>query len=409
MDTRWLNLTDFPPMPTGMSTVVGPENPVTVTGCTQPLTLWTCSLPKEQQPANEPYNADQPKFIMQIQYDNSTRQLWNVQDPEPPRSTGNGQETLETGADRANKTSSTNKGGGTDGSLSARAAEAFDDGFAPSPLPPSFQEMWFLGNTTDGIVSDRKAGEPTPFFISFFDSLNQTAGPNMLPEALARRGLGHSLDARAVNLTGSLPPPDLNPDGTGAPAKLLAYPFQQPLRLFDRGLPTEHYGFYSYYNKTLYVKSVTPLNADTTDQGNVPADEDGGCLETEANFLITWTQTRFHVQIWTRVDNGTNLLGGAADNSTRPGTMPYPVTVSVDTHGGDFSKKASFYYGVDDRQHINRTNTKLISNDVGFDSPRINPGFSADLGLGGIDGGTGGCRCSWVNFLNENGKTLGIS
>ncbi|EOO02101.1 putative glycoprotease family protein [Phaeoacremonium minimum UCRPA7] len=392
-----------------MSTVVGPENPVTVTGCTQPLTLWTCSLPKEQQAANEPYKANQPKFIMQIQYDNSTKQLWNVKDAVPPHPTSNGQETLETGAERANETANANKGNGTDGSLAARDVQTFDEGFAPNPLPPSFQEMWFLGNTTDGIVSDRKAGEPTPFFISFFDSLNQTAGPNMLPEALARRGSENTLNARDVNLTGSLPPPDLNPDGTGAAAKLLAYPFQQPLRLFDRGLPTEHYGFYSYYNKTLYVKSVTPLNENTADQGNVPADKDGGCLETEANFLITWTQTRFHVQIWTRMGNGTNLLQGAPDNSTRPGTMPYAVTVSVDTHGGDYSKKASFYYGVDDRQHINRTNTKLISNDVGFDSPRINPGFSADLSLGGIDGGTGGCRCSWVNFLNENGKTLGIS
>jgi len=263
--------------------------------------------------------------------------------------------------------------------------------------------MWFLGNTSDGVVSAEKAGEPTPFYISFFQTTNETAGPN----SLSRRGTGNGIDSStngtlSINLTALLPPPGLNADGPGAAAELLAYPTQQPLRLFDRGLPTEHYGFYSYYNKTIYVKSVAALDGSTGNEADVPADEDGGCLETEANFLVTWTQRVFVVKIWTRAGNSSRLLGGggtAANATAAPGTFPYPMTVRLDTHGGDYDKKASFYYGVDDRQHIVRTEAQLIPNFIGFDSARINPGASADPSLGGIDGGTGGCRCEWQNFL----------
>jgi hypothetical protein len=261
--------------------------------------------------------------------------------------------------------------------------------------------MWFLGNTSDGIASSRKAGEPTPFYISILRSLNETVGPNM-PERRDESSSIRRNSSSSGTISPTFPPPNLNPDGTGAPAQLLTFLIQQPLRLFDRGLPTEHYGFYTFFDKSIYVKSVTPLNNTTAAEGEVPSDKNGGSLETEANFVVSWGQTRYKVEIWTRMGNSSKLVSENSvkgDNSTRPGTMPYPVTVTLDTHGGDYLRKGTFFYKVDDRQHIDTSDPKIIVNNIGVDAPRINPGTDQNPSFGGIDGGTGGCRCTYTNFV----------
>lgn len=420
IENIWLNLTDFPPMPTGLSTIVAPDNSQIVNGCAAPSTLWSCSLPPEQQAANEPSDADQPGFIFQIQYDNNTRQLWNMPNGTPPTPT-------QPQASTSSKASASNSASSTSASASAtatnsieggdlsnpssspqkRATTLYDTGIAPNPDPPSFQEMWFLGNTTDGIVSDEKAGEPTPFYISFFTNTSGSAGPNMLrPDETEKRGIGNGIGSGSDS-TGSLsdflPPPPLNADGTGAPAQLRPYPFQQPLRLFDRGLPTEHYGFYTYFNKTIYVTSMD--GNDTSDP--VAADANGGSREGTAKFLVSWTQTRFIVKIWTRKGGAGRLMGGSGgpaadvDNlAAMPGTFPYPVTVGEDTHGGSVDLKATFAYGVEPDRHVNTTDATLFTNDVGFGGSAVNPRLpNGDLSWGGVDGGTGGCRCEWVNWV----------
>jgi hypothetical protein len=257
--------------------------------------------------------------------------------------------------------------------------------------------MWFLGNTTDGIQSALKAGEPTPFYITFLSSLNSTNSTRTLP----RRDL--------IFNTTNFPVPDRNPDGTGAAARMLPTPYQQPLRLYDRGLPTEHYGFYTYFNKTIYVKSLAILNDTTASQGEVPTDLDGGSLETEANYLVIWAQTRMKVEIWTRMSGDTaRFVGGNAlgtygtGNDTRPGSFPYPATVTVDTHGGDRVKKGTWAYAVTDRQQIDTGDFKLVANNLGFDGAVINPAFGGDAALGGFDGGKGGCECEWTNFVSTS-------
>lgn len=371
--TQWLNLTDFPPIPTGVSTIVGEDNPVAVSACANPSTLWSCTLPKEQAPEAAPFQANQPKFIFTIQYNNSTDQPWNVTGQQPPigRRSLHNRPSFFHSAHRRDLTSA----------------------FAPNPPPPSFQEMWFLGNTTDSIQSPLKAGEPTPFYITFLDSLNSTV---QSPTGVSRR-------RDLIFNTTNFPVPDRNPDGTGAPARLLPKPYQQPLRLYDRGLPTEHYGFYTYFNKTIYVKSIAPLNATAASQ--VPADRDGGSLETEANYLVIWAQTRMKVEIWTRsAANATRFVGGVAPsgNDTRPGSFPYPATVTVDTHGGDGAKKGTWAYRVTDRQMVDTADFKLVANDVGFDGVVVNPAFGGDPRLGGVDGGKGGCECGWTNFVRTN-------
>ncbi|KAM5351590.1 hypothetical protein ACJ41O_004313 [Fusarium nematophilum] len=379
----WVNLTDFPPMPTGDLTIVGPDNVVSRTGCTEPSTMWSCSLPKEQHDSVAPYKPNQPTIIMQIQWDNSTREDWKVPNGDQPspkerRSTGS--------VARA-------------GSV-IRERDASSD-FEPSPDAPEFQEMWFLGNTTDNIESDEKGGEATPFYISLIDSIETEDRK----ELTKRQGTDETPDVN-VSLSDVLPSPDLKEDGTPKPAVLLPQPVQQPVRLYDRGLPTEHYGFYAYFKRTIYLKSVTVLN--DTNEDDIPLDEDGGCRETEADFLTTWSETRLLVQIWTRMlaDNTSVLIQpkekGSIDGSeelTRPGTMPYPVTVTMDTHGGDPAKKFVWAWPIDNRQKLDEENPKLLANNIGFGGTWINKRSRGDEEFGGFDGGTGGCQCQWVNWV----------
>ncbi|KAI1824537.1 hypothetical protein F4861DRAFT_258761 [Xylaria intraflava] len=367
--TYWLNLTGFPPMPTGVLSVAGPNNSVAVSGCfddhTTPSTAWSCALPGEDQDSATQSKPNQPEFIFQIQYDNSTQALWKLSD----EATTHDHE---------------------------RRDFVTDTGFKPDPAPPSLAEMRFLGNTTDGIKSDRKEGEPTPFFISLLESVDKTVGPDVLMRRQGNAIGGSSGNGTGnFNLTAILPEPRLNPDGTGAPAQLFPLPVQQPVRLFDRGLPTEHYGFYTYFDKTIYLANSTHLD---------PADENGGVPIKDAKALVTLAQTRFLVQIWTRLDNTTHLIGSGdpsvnvtATPSAQPGTMPYPVTVIEDSHGGNPSSKMDFTYGVLSNMEINRTDARLVIMNIGYKGTLVNSN-DANPSLGGTDGGTGGCKCEWVNF-----------
>ncbi|KAK7755220.1 hypothetical protein SLS62_002725 [Diatrype stigma] len=373
----WLNLTDFPPMPTGVLTVSGPDNTKAVSGCLENSTetAWTCSLPKEEQDSVFPFLPNQPEFIFQIQYDNDTRALWNVSEAQSPDST----EDSETERDRR----------------SIIAAP----GITPIPDPPSTAEISFLGNTTDKIELDNKAGEPTPFYISLLSTVDETIGPDTISRRQGfNNAIGGSKDNGTANsgLSDILPAPVSNPDGTGAAARLFPLAKQQPLRLFDRGLATEHYGFYTYFDKRTYL---------TDNEDAVSADKDGGSRLSEAHYVVTFTQTRFLVQMWTRRVNTTALLGNGTTPGTDgtsdfalPGTMPYPITVTEDMHGGDSTKKMSFYYGVDRDQQINTTQAGLITINKKFDGTIVNELSKADPALGGVDGGTGGCRCEWQNF-----------
>lgn len=420
--SRFLNLTNFPPIPTGISTVIGPESDST-TACVQPPTLWTCALPKEQAGSVAPFDASQPSFVIQIQFDNNTRQLWNVTgDPPRPTPTDPGisvplplpNETTK----RAATTAITNPRavpitGFT--SLVRHLLRKRDDPgssltLRSEPPPPSFQEMFFLGNTTDGVVSDDKAGEPTPFYISMLRTINDTVGPNTLTRRADDDNFGQQTNITAgqgqLNASDIAPPPALDRDGTGAPAVLLAFPTQQPLRLYDRGLPTERYGFYSYFNKTTYVKSIEPLLGDGSDSGTtVPADRNGGALKTEAKFLVTWLSVRYKVEIWTRLENTTRLVGDGRtnDNSTQPGSFPYPVTVTLDTHGGERGRKFAFVRGVDDRQRIVLNDARFVLNRMNTTGTLINGAGEFNPSFGGMDGGTGGCKCEYRNWVGVNG------
>ncbi|KAK1778791.1 hypothetical protein QBC45DRAFT_149305 [Copromyces sp. CBS 386.78] len=416
----WLNLTDFPPIPTGISTVIGTDS-VTDASCAQDPRFWSCALPKDQTAQAEPFAADQPSFIIQIQFDNSTQKAWNVtgQAIPTPTPTKDAEATASPSQTGSNKSSVTNgtqanqtrgqrpqSGGEPMGFISVvkrllgrQIQQTPSAGFIPRPSPPEFQDMYFLGNNTDGIVSAAKAGEPTPFYISILRTLDDSVGPNMLtrrnPEVdsasnqLSRRQSNGRVDLSFI-------PPVLNSDGTGAPAILMPFPTQQPLRLFDRGLPTEHFGFYTYFNKTVYLT------------GDASSDRVGGSTASDSKFVITWLSARYKVEIWTRQVNATRLLGsqsngGAANNnSTRPGSFPYPVTVTLDTHGGIPGRKFAFSRGVADGGKILMNDTKFILNNMNQTGDWVNPGATFNPSFGGMDGGTGGCQCRYTNWVKLN-------
>jgi hypothetical protein len=368
---------------------VAPDNNAARSSCTSPSTLWSCALPKEQHESVAPAKPNQPTIVMQIQWDNGTDRSWDVQNGKPPASAPR----------RARGVTSL-------ASSLMRARQAGKPSFEPIPKPPTFEEMWFLGDTTDDVKSEEKAGEPTPFYISLLDSVNAAVDTPSLSRRQSNEEENGLLRSRPSQ-------PELEDDGTPKPARLLPLAKQQPLRLYDRGLATEHYGFYMHYKRTIYLRSITAANA--TDDEAVPLDENGGCRKTEAGFLVTWAETRLLMRIWTRnLDSNTSsLIKPTGDNDSsgevnpslelaRPGTMPYPVTTTIDSHGGDKDKSVTWAWPMDARQNLDLDKFKYLANKRDVGGTHINKGNSGDAKFGGFNGGTGGCKCEWMNWVERS-------
>ncbi|KAL9619556.1 MAG: hypothetical protein Q9160_005832 [Pyrenula sp. 1 TL-2023] len=438
VESQWLNLTGYPPIPTGISTVARPELSDDNSDCVFPKTMWSCSLPKEQQASVAPNNANQPNFRIEIRFKNGTV-----------------------------------SSNGT--AVAPQRRDPFtNDLFTPNPAPPSLAEQSFLGNTTDNTTAPFE-GEPTPFFISFLDPAQlpsssssssakpskRSAAPEPIPQspsspsstsstpsssAAASSSSPSSTSSSSSSSTSSLPslptslPPPSSlslPNGTAQPANLLPTTLHsQPLRLYDRSLPTEHYGFYTYFDRSIFLQSDAPLNATTQDEGDIPGDENGGSeRDGGARVRCTFAQTRMKVQIWTRAgEEGAGLLGdpknntqsndeggkvtdedkvSSANNFLQPGSLPYPVTITIDRHGGNPESKLLFCYELDDRgkiigkgkvqQEFRGVGGQLVNPVPGlFDLSGGKDGDAGDGGFdihaGGVDGGSGGCGCQWRNF-----------
>ncbi|MCJ1379731.1 hypothetical protein MMC17_002834 [Xylographa soralifera] len=412
VQSSWLNLTGYPPIPTGISTIAQPDAVVEDTGCVQPTTMWSCALPKEQQSSVAPNAPDQPNFRVEIRFDNSS--------------------TLTNGTASSKKFRRSEKRSGN--AVAAgfsfrshliRIRDTFANSlFAPNPSPPSDEDQVFLGNTTDNITAPFD-GAYTPFFMSFLPT-------TPIPTKLRKRQSSSNTTDPFPNITQAIPPPELNSDGTAAAANLLPFPVSQPMRLYNRGLPTEHYGFYTYFDRSIFLKSSALVNSSAPDSGPVPDDGNGGSEEDAATVRCTWAQTRFLVQIWTNQQKSSILLpstnGSAPATSTtsgaapsqsgnastssandfsRPGSFPYPVSITLDRHGGNIDSKMVYCYGMDDSEHIITDEKKFVLEDRGFGGMLVNPAQGvfgnvnvtfAQGGPGGIDGGTGGCSCQWRNW-----------
>ena len=90
---------------------------------------------------------------------------------------------------------------------------------------------------------------------------------------------------------------------------------------------------------------------------------------------------------------------------TQPGSFPYPITITIDRHGGDPTLKMLYCYSMNDQGGLVATSGHINVENRGFGGTLINPApnlfsNSSDPSLGGFDGGTGGCGCQWTNFQN---------
>ncbi|KAK4993730.1 hypothetical protein LTR66_005955 [Elasticomyces elasticus] len=422
---QWLNLTGFPPIPTGISTIAQPDPIEENSQCAKPSDTWSCALPREQQDTGRPRELDQPDFRFEIRFRNGSIANSSL--------LGIANSSVSSRAVNAVSAHA----------LVRRSVVAARDAwmgslFAPSPAPPSVADRTFLGNTTDNVTVPYD-GEETPFSITFLNASFLAAHSRLVKRQDASAYPLSTTDKivesnpSAENVSFPIPSPSIDSEGKPNPAILYPFPRAQPLRLFDRGLNTEHYGFYTYFDRTIFLSSV---NASDTGVSNTSAINDGTAREN-ADALCTWAQTRFKVQFWTRKSsvnllrpltsankttngdatsapvpagslNGTDVpaVNSSANDLTRPGSFPYPVTVTLDRHGGDPSKKSVYCYGVKDGKVINGVKT-LIFEDRAAGGTLVNaaaaPGPNTAVGARsagriGVDGGTGGCRCAWANW-----------
>ncbi|KAF2096603.1 hypothetical protein NA57DRAFT_58507 [Rhizodiscina lignyota] len=377
---QWLNLTGFPPMPTGQMTVAQPTLLAKVDGCINPTEMWSCDLPKEDQQANLPGGPDQPSLRLEIRFSNDT--ISNKTSTQPLRF-------------------KRDLGGSP---------------FTPSPSPPSEEDQAFLGNTTDH-NDEPFQGEDTPFFISFLSDAENGLNSKAKRSTPTRTSSG-SQSTSTADIATVVPSPNVLDDGTAAPANLFPSPLpsSQPLKLHNRGTDQEHYGFYTYFDRSIFLKSVRITDTHKTDPGQLPADQNGGSTKDAAVATCTWTQTRFLVQIWTRAGQGqllsastnssANSSTNLADDFARPGSFPYPITITTDRHGGTPSGKMVFCYGLDEESRPVPSDKLLYFENRGFQGTLVNPTKpfqnitidTQDGGPGGMDGGSGGCGCRWGNW-----------
>jgi hypothetical protein len=178
-----------------------------------------------------------------------------------------------------------------------------------------------------------------------------------------------------------------------------------------------------YFDRAIFLTNTTAGG-----QSGPLEDQNGGSTKEQANWRCTFSQTRFLVRIWTNADFGATLVNGGptvfpssqgngattttanstATDFTAPGSFPYPVSITLDRHGGDMTKKGAYCYKMDPSG-----NGKII---IDNESPQVllenrgagggNAGRTFDPNAAGIDGGTGGCSCEWRNWLgNVGGNT----
>ncbi|KAL9028169.1 MAG: hypothetical protein Q9196_003424 [Gyalolechia fulgens] len=397
VQSQWLNLTGFPPIPTGISTVIQPNAVQEASGCIHPATLWSCAVPKEQQASIAPNAPNQPNFRLEIRFQNG--------------SIAEGGALNGTQLGRRSQPSSGNAvtAGSFIKSRFLHIRDFTSDLFSPSPAPPTREDQIFLGNTTDRNQQPFD-GTVTPFFISFIPS---TKLPSL---KMSKRASASETNTTAngtnpfPDLDAAVPPPSSNADGTASPALLYPLASAQPLRLYNRDTDTEHYGFYTYFDRSIFLKSAALLNFTGASPSEIAEDENGGAEENAAKVRCTWAQTRFLVQIWTRKGNGApllqssnassrpspgsrpkNLTASSANDFTRPGSFPYPVSIRLDRHGGDIQKKMVYCYGLDQQGHIISDEKQIQLEDRAFGGALVNPaqGPFGKVNVTGDDGGPG--------------------
>ncbi|KAI7554013.1 hypothetical protein KC331_g841 [Hortaea werneckii] len=383
VQAEWLNLTIFPALPIGVSTVIQPQLSRDESRCVSPEKLWSCDMPSNSESASSI-----PNLRFEIVFRNGT----------VPR----------------NETQVMKRSGGS--TIAGRLAQRDDLKnylYRSNPDPPPKEEQLFLGQYTDNLSAPFD-GDETPFYLTLVDptplqsstKLRKRGGsPYPYPSSLQSNATS---DNTTTHSNEPIPKPLLQTNGK--PAQAVLYPFAeaQPLRLYNRGEVDEHYGFYTYFERSMYVANVSGVSEQLNTQAT--------SLE-DASAVCTWSQTRFHVQLWTRKGvvaelndmiplSGLPAAQSTANNMTLQGSFPYPVTVTLDRHGGDAKDKGVYCYGLDEENSVVEDVKMWVAEDRGAGGSLLNPaavpgGQDAtpkkreEKKLGGVDGGRGGCACQW--------------
>ncbi|KAK3703999.1 hypothetical protein LTR37_014102 [Vermiconidia calcicola] len=413
----WLNFTGFPPLPIGVATVVRPTTAREINGCVSQEHLWNCAMPTNEGQTTS--SVTEPNFRFEIRF----------RDDRFPSN--------ETSVALSNNTLSRRTLSQASHARDIVRRTAWENFlYSPSPPPPSEDDQIFLGRTTDRNAAPYN-GEETPFYISLLDAsapsahhdaglekrdfkypLPTTTSSNSSSESSKDPDTDHSAAEASTDIADAIPYAAVS--GNGGPASAQLYPFSlaQPLRLYNRGQSSEHYGFYTYFDRTLYVSD---LSTSTIPDGNstLAASAASNVPLDDATGVCTWSQTRLLVQIWTQkqgvasldaaVPTDTPAVDSSANDMTAPGSFPYSVTVTLDRHGGDARQKGVYCHGLDDDHQVMNSVKTWVTENRAFDGKLINPAevptgngtLLEKRGAGdngGIDGGSGGCECQWQNW-----------
>ena len=296
IEAAWLNLTGFPPLPTGVATVINPKAVQEIDGCTSQQGLWSCGLSASDPTITASSQQKSPEFRFQISFRDNILP------------------SNETAIQPSNITLSRRSLGHASGASNVARRNIFTSPlWTSSPAAPTLQDQEFLGRTTDN-VSAPYDGEQTPFYITL---LNASALTDAQSSRLRKRdspypyptGPSSSTNTNSSNLNISQQQQQLitqlEQRHTGHPTcsnhdrrlssthlSCIPSPTHSPLRLYDRGLSSEHYGFYTYFDRALYIsdaangtvrREVThPFSSAVT--SNTPLDS--------STAVCTWSQTR---------------------------------------------------------------------------------------------------------------------
>ncbi|KAK4905126.1 hypothetical protein LTR66_017836 [Elasticomyces elasticus] len=352
VQSAWLNLTGFPPIPTGISTIAAPNLQSSRNQCVEPSTMWSCSAMKDVSSNG----SNQPNFRFLISSGNGTAK-------DPSRKIF----LLRILLHRAKKSSHFWGGRLT----------------TPQHLNPILPNGSNISATTSKLYTKRI-------------STNSTTASK-------------------------IPPADTLSNDIAAPASLLPtspYPSAQLIRLYNRGQQDEYYGFYTYYDKSIFLSGLTLNGTTISDSNEATVDNYGGAWQSNASVRCTFSQTRFLVKLYTNPGFGASLLGksgsgagvnlqnstfslgsSSATDFTQPGSWPYPTTITIDRHGGDAAKKGVYCYGMQEGKIVKESKV-LIDELRSVGGTIVNQASSSSFNktLGGIDGGSGGCGCNWQNW-----------
>ncbi|KJX93936.1 hypothetical protein TI39_contig4232g00005 [Zymoseptoria brevis] len=410
-ETSWMDLTGFPALTIGVSDAMQTRNIESQGSCVAPSQLWSCAVPEQDDTST-------PTFKIEIKFQNGTLP--------------------------GNKTASLNSRSLERMAVGHLVRKSLwsDSEFEPSPAPPSTEDQQFLGRTTDNSMQPYD-GEETPFYISVLDPASfdssklqglrkrdegyQYPYPSVFRTSSTSASASSSpttsspIDTSSVTPTSrpssassattttftqvSIPSPALLPNGSPLPQLLYPLVQTQPLRLYNRNQSDEHYGFYTYFDRYIYITNATSSSSNgTTIKTNIPLEEASG--------VCTFSQTRFKVAIWTRrgpsssnlSGNSTATIASSGTTSSTPNqamsSSSYPITVTLDRHGGSEKRKGVYCYGIDEEGKVMKDGKMWVDEKRGADlvHPGQVPGLTKRDGTGegkGIDGGTGGCGCQW--------------